>query len=193
MVNDQEVIQAVLSGDSEAFSALIRAYQARVRLTCIIRLGQAEEADDAAQAVFIKAFQNLVTFKGESKFETWLMRIAENHCLDMLRSRQRHKAESLDALAEAQGDAYELLLKHGKEGKEEETPYDPNDLQLLAKLFAALPEDDRHIISLREVQNLSYEEIADRLGVSMDAVKGRLKRARQALIEKCRRSNLLKP
>lgn len=176
------IIQVVLGGNSEAFAELIRRYQARLRLACSIRLGNSSEGDDAAQAVFVKAFQNLKHFKGESSFETWLHRIAENHCLDLLRSRQRHKTESLDALLDEKHDALEAFLTRSELSPK--TSYSPDELALLSHLLGALPKEARDILLLREVEELSYDEIALRLNCSLDAVKGRLKRARQALVEK---------
>lgn len=186
MPNEQETIEAVLSGDVEAFSGLVRANQARVRLICLAYLGRAQEADDAAQDVFVKAFQGLENFKGDASFETWIVRIADNHCLDLLRTKKRHRTESLDALLEAKGDAFDGLLSR-MNSADNPPPYSPEDLDLLGRIFAALPEDDREILTLREVEELPYEEIATRLDCSLDAVKGRLKRARQTLIEKCRK------
>ena len=185
MEDEQAVIAAVLAGDAEAFGTLVRAHQARVRLVCLARLGRRDEADDAAQDVFVKAFQALPNFKGDSSFGTWMVRITDNHCLDILRTRKRHRTESLEAMLEAKGDAFDGLLSR-MNSAESPPPYSPDDLDLLGRLYAALPEDDREILTLREVEELPYEEIARRLSCSLDAVKGRLKRARQNLIDKCR-------
>ena len=186
MLTEKEVIEAVQNGDVEAFSGLIRAHQARVRLLCLAFLGNAAEADDAAQDIFVRAFQGLESFKGDASFETWIVRIADNHCLDLLRARKRHRTESLDALLEEHGDVFESFLSRFNTANES-PPYTPHDLDLLGRLFAALPEQDREILILREVERLPYETIADRLHCSLDAVKGRLKRSRQSLIEKCRK------
>jgi RNA polymerase sigma-70 factor (ECF subfamily) len=182
---EKEIIEAVVSGDLEAFSALVRAHQTRVRLSCLIYLGNKEEADDAAQDVFVKAFKGITGFKGEASFETWLLRIADNHCRDILRTRKSRRMTSLDALLAENGDAMEgLLTRTCRPG---ETPvYSSDDLELLGRLFSALPQEDREVLALREGENLPYEEIAQRLSCSLDAVKGRLKRARAALSEKCR-------
>ncbi len=185
MRTEQEIISAVVGGEVEAFSELVRAHQARVRLACVVRLGSAVEADDAAQDVFVKAFKGLAGFKAEASFETWILRIADNHCRDILRSRTTRRTESLDALLAEKGDTFEALV--ARSGSEAETrPYSPQDFELLGRLFAALPEDDREILALSEVEGLAYKTIAERLGCSLDAVKGRLKRARQTLIDKFR-------
>jgi RNA polymerase sigma-70 factor (ECF subfamily) len=182
--NEAAIMAAVLDGDTEAFGELVRSCQARVRLACLTRLGSRAEADDAAQEVFVKAFQALPSFKKESSFLTWILRIAENHCLDLLRTRTRRRTESLEALLEEKGQALEgLLSRHDETSRS--VHYSPEDLDLLGRLFAALDENDREILILREVDELSYEDISRRLACSLDAVKGRLKRARQNLIDKC--------
>ena len=185
MHNDKEIIEAVVAGDAEAFATLVRAHQARVRLACLVFLGNKEEADDAAQDIFIKAYKGLAGFKGEASFETWLMRIADNHCRDLLRTRKAHRTESLDALLAEKGDALEGLLSRSS-GAGDTPAYSSQDLELLGRLFSALPPEDREVLALREVEMFSYEEIAQKLGLSLDAVKGRLKRARAALSDKCR-------
>jgi len=184
--NENSIIDAVRSGDVEAFGILLRAHQTRVRLACLVLLGNEHEADDAAQDVFLKAFKGLEDFRGDSAFGTWILKVAHHHCLDLLRMRTRHSAESLDALLEEKGDAFESLLARSR--SDNEVPlHSPEDRQLLGRLFAALPEDDRQILVLSEVEGLAYKEIAEHLSCSLDAVKGRLKRARQTLIEKCRK------
>jgi len=184
MQNENDIITAVQSGDIEAFGTLVRAHQTRVRLVCLAFLGNAGEADDAAQEVFVRAFKGFENFKRDASFETWIIRIADNLCLDLLRARKRHRTESLDALLEQQGEIFEGFLSRIKDTGESST-YTPKDLEFLGRLFAALPEDDREILILREVEQLSYETIAERLRCSLDAVKGRLKRSRQNLINKC--------
>jgi RNA polymerase sigma-70 factor (ECF subfamily) len=181
MRSETALIGEVLAGNPEAFAELVRVHQARVRLACLVFLTNKEEADDAAQEAFVKAFQSLDRFRGDASFETWILRIAENHCRDLLRSRKSHRIESLDALLAEKGDAVEGFF--AKQGISKD--YSSEDLELLGKLFAALPEDDREILALCEVEKLAYQEIAVRLHCSLDAVKGRLKRARQKLIEKC--------
>ena len=184
MEDEKTVIAVVLAGDAEAFGTLVRTHQAKIRLVCLARLGLRDEADDAAQDVFVKAYKALPAFKGDSSFGTWMVRIADNHCLDILRTRTKHRTQSLEALLEAKGDAFDGLLSR-MNAAENPPPYSPVDLELLGRLFAALSQDDREILTLREVEELPYEDIAKQLNCSLDAVKGRLKRARQTLISKC--------
>ncbi len=177
MSNEKEIIASVLSGNVEAYADLVRLHQAKVRIICLGFLLQGSEADDAAQDTFIKAYESLASYKGDASFGTWISHIASNHCLDLLRTRQRRPTDSLDALSDQQGDALQQLLAHPPNEK----GYDKEELELLGKVFASLPEEERRVLILREMDELSYDEIASKLQCSLDAVKGRLKRARQHL------------
>ena len=154
MENEKTLIEAVQSGDVESFGPLVRAHQARVRLVCLAYLGNVTEADDAAQDVFVKAFQGLENFKGDASFETWIIRIADNHCLDLLRTRKRRRTDSLDALLEENGNVLESFFSR-LDAVHESSPYTPHDMELLGRLFAALPDEDREILALSEVEGLS--------------------------------------
>jgi RNA polymerase sigma-70 factor, ECF subfamily len=180
-LTDKEIVQAVLAGDVEAYSQLIQAHQARVRLICLGFLASASDADDAAQDAFMKAYESLSSFKGDAAFGTWISRIASNHCLDLLRARKRHHTDSLDALMDQKGDSLQRLVENPPE------EYSRDDFELLGKVFGTLPEEERKVLILREAEELSYEQIASKLQCSLDAVKGRLKRARQHLMEKAGR------
>lgn len=181
MSAESKLIASILAGDVEAYAELIRQHQAKVRTICLGFLTNLSEADDAAQDTFIKAYESLASFKGDSSFGTWIVHIASNHCLDLLRTRQRHQTDSLDALVDQHGDALQALFRKTTSPK----TYDRDELELLAKVFASLPEEERQVLVLRELDELAYDEIASKLQCSLDAVKGRLKRARQHLSAKC--------
>lgn len=183
---DLEIVRAVLAGDREAYADLVRAHQARVRGLCLSLLLNATEADDAAQDVFIKAYESLSKFRHDSSFSTWLCRIASNHCLDLLRKKSRHKTDSLDALLEQKGEQIRRLLVTAQEIPDSSEALHGEKTELIQKVLGALPMDHREILILREAQGLSYEEIGSILGCSLDAVKARLRRARQRMEEKFR-------
>ena len=166
----------MLAGDRDRYAELVRKYEVRVRAHCFLMLSNAAEAEDAAQEVFIKAYQSLTSFHAKAAFSTWVYRITANHCLDVLRKRQRRKTESWDALREKDGEKAEALLASDPD------PEFPNETaEILARLLSGLPEKSREILVLRELQSLTYEEIAKVLNCTLDAVKSRLKRARQEL------------
>ncbi len=181
MIEERALIEKILRGDREAYAELVRAHQARVLRLCRALLGSETEAEDAAQEVFFKAYRSLASFRKESAFSTWLYRITANHCRDLLRKRSRQKLESLDKLFEESGDAAEKLLTPSSDSRSEREASD-----LIEQILSRLSPDERLILTLREVQGLSYQEMAQVLRCSLDAVKARLRRARKALEEQAR-------
>ena len=143
-------------------------------------LSDATLAEDAAQDIFIKAYQALGRFQAKSSFSTWLYRIATNHCLDLLRKRRRYQTESWEALLEKDRQRMEALFSVSSEHLSKEYA------ELLKQLLSHLSVTSRTILVLREIEGLTYEEIANTLQCSLDAVKSRLKRARQEIDTKLR-------
>ncbi len=166
---DTELISRVLRGESAVFERLVRKYQDSVYgLTCRL-LGENQDAEDAAQEVFLRAYRGLGAFEGRSKLSTWLYRIAYNLCTDRLRSRRQAKALEEEALM-ADGDA------------------DPESLALVAEerravrdAIRGLRDIYRNVIVLRYYQGLSAEEIEAVCGLPRKTVETRLYRARKAL------------
>lgn len=149
----------------------MRRHHPRLIRLCASWLSDRVAAEDAAQEVFVKAFRHLRRFRGDSSFSTWLYRIASRHCTDVLRARARHPVATREE---------EIQSPLPRPDQTAETA------QILERLLAALPDEARATLILHEVEGLSYEEISDVLGCTLDAVKSRLKRARQALLEKAR-------
>ena len=181
MAEEQAFIEQVLRGDREAYAELVRAHQAKILRLCAGVLGNESEAEDAAQDVFFKAYRSLASFRKESAFSTWLYRIATNHCRDLLRKRSRQKAESIEKMLEESGAAAEKLLTPSSNSRSAAESAD-----LIEQILRQLSPDERLILTLREVQGLSYQEIAQVLRCSLDAVKARLRRARETLDKKGR-------
>ncbi|MBI4396112.1 MAG: sigma-70 family RNA polymerase sigma factor [Elusimicrobia bacterium] len=174
MNDDKRIIREVLAGEREAYAELVRLYHVKVITLCLSLLGNPTQAEDAAQDVFLKAYRNLSRFRQESAFSTWIYRIAYNHCLNLLRARKRNPSEPLEAMTETQGEA----------GVKEGAPSAVEDV------LSRLPPDYREVLTLREVQGLTYAEIAQAMECSLDSVKARLRRARQALQNAARASRL---
>lgn len=180
-LTDYEIVLDVLAGNRNAYRQLIEKYEGKVRGSCLAMLSDPSEAEDAAQEVFIKAYEALGQFRGDAAFGTWIYRITTNHCLSLLRKRKRRPEESWEALVEKEGDKMESLLTvEPSRGSADETA------ELVGRLLAHLPEDARKMLVLREVQGLSYQELCDTLGCSMDSVKSKLRRTRQELEKKLR-------
>jgi RNA polymerase sigma-70 factor, ECF subfamily len=180
-INDLELIQKIRSGQKELYGDLVRQYHNKVMGYCLSMLQNHSEAEEAAQDIFVKAYRSLPKFKGNSSFSTWLYRITTNHCLDLLRKRNRRKTFSLDALIEDEGDRIHGLFSTNAMAASQMEHRD-----LAGKILSTLPEDYRTILTLREADGLEYQEIAEVLNCSLDAVKGRLSRARKTLQENLR-------
>ena len=180
-MEDEILIQKVRAGDQAAYTEIVRKYQARLLQLCISMLHDEKEAEDAAQEVFVKAFYALNRFQGKSSFYTWLYRIGANHCMDLARKKSRKRAMSWDQLVEEKGDQIERLF-----AKSPQTAQSAQDHELVHQVLALLPPDYCLILTLREIQGLSYEEMTEVLHCSLAAVKSRLKRAREDFKQKLR-------
>lgn len=168
-------------GSREEFEALVREHHPAVLRLCRSLLGHSGEAEDAAQDTFLKAYKALDSFEGRAKAATWLRRIAANTCTDVLRRRARQKQDSLDAIAEKSAPAAEAILAGNDPAMEALERRD-----FLDWAFAGLPPEYRAILTLRELEGLSYEEIAVEMNCSLDSVKARLRRARAGIAQKLR-------
>ncbi|MBI5246888.1 MAG: sigma-70 family RNA polymerase sigma factor [Elusimicrobia bacterium] len=166
--------------DDAAFADLVRSHAPRVRALCAATLRSDAEADDAAQEVFLKAYRSLGKFAGGSDFGTWVHRIAVNHCLDLLRAAGRRRSDSLDALLEADAKALGAALSEEGPAKALE------DRDTIERLLDRLIPEQRLALTLRELEGLSYDEIAAAMSCSLDSVKARLKRARADLLDMAR-------
>lgn len=181
MTREQEaaVIQAVLDGDINAYELLVKEYEKNVYNLALRMVGNSEDAADMSQEAFIKAYNSLTSFRGDSKFSVWLYRIVSNVCLDYLRSRGRRQTVSLSAEND-DGEDVEIDISD-----ETQSPERLLDRRLtrdaVRRGLAALPPEHRQILLLREIQGLSYDEIADALGIEAGTVKSRIFRARKKL------------
>jgi len=180
-ISDVELIKSVRAGHPEVFAELVRRHQARVLRVCTSLLANATLAEDAAQEIFLKAYQHLQTFQAEAAFSTWLYRITANHCKDLLRKRSRERLDSWEALVEAEGERLQQLLTVSADPKTTVA-----DAELVDRVLSHLPPNYRLILTLREVEGLSYQELAETLRCSLDAVKARLRRARNEFLEHLR-------
>lgn len=174
-MEDKELVSLAQDGDREAFSSLVRRYQPKVFYMALSFTRNREAADDLAQEVFLKAYLALRKFSFRSEFGTWLYRITVNHAKDYLRKKGRAREVSLDSVGEVpvvQGD--ELLAKAEARAEEQRK-------KLVHATLAELPEKYRVIVTLRDIQGCSYEQIGDILEISPGTVDSRLHRARQLL------------
>lgn len=164
-VDEQELLRRARRGDREAFGRLVSRYERPVFRVIRGVLAGSAESDDVAQEVFLKAYANLARFRGESGFFTWLYRIAVN---EALRARRRRPWATTDVLPEIEAPPREV---------DDEAP----SLVTLQRLLGKLDDEHRSIVVLRDIEGLSYREIAETLEVPMGTVESRLFRARQEL------------
>lgn len=176
---DLQLVEAARKGDRQAFGKLVERYQRRVYALAFGIVRNREDAWDVAQEAFVKAYRNLDRFEGTSAFYTWLYRIAYNLSIDTLRDKSRRDQVDLDESKKVE----QALEAEG--GRENHHPGEHADRKELAAVIQAalakLTEKHRAIIVLREIEGLSYEEMADVLGISKGTVMSRLFHARQNL------------
>ncbi len=166
-------------GDDRAFEELVRLYEKRVYNMALRSTGSAEDAFDLSQEAFIRVWKSLKNFKGESKFSTWLFRIVSNLCTDYIRKQARRNETSLMVEGE-EDEQFEMELPDERADPEREL----SRIELRREIDYAvskLSPEHREVFILREVDDLSYGEIAQLLEVEEGTVKSRLSRARKNL------------
>jgi len=187
VVNDDEhlLVAAAKRGEASAFEALVRRYEGKIfRLTQNITQNR-EDAEDAMQEAFLKAYAHLGGFQGDSRFYTWLVRIAANEALMRLRKRKPGQV-SLDEPIQGESDLMPRELEDW--GPSPEQRYAQSELrEILGEFIEKLEPEYRIVLVLREIEELSTEETAEALGISVPAVKSRLLRGRLKLREKLNR------
>ena len=181
MTREQEaqIVERVLSGDVNAFETLVLEYEKSVYGITQRMTGNAEDAADMTQETFIKAYNSLSNFRGDSKFSVWLYRIATNVCLDFLRSKNRKPTVSL-SVEDDEGEESQMDI--ADESQSPETLLERGlTRDAVRRGLKALNDEYRQILLLREIQGLSYEEIAQALNLEVGTVKSRIFRARKKL------------
>jgi len=172
---DQHYIDATINGDTRAFSVLVERYRHMVFTLAVRVLKNHEEAEEVAQDVFIKAYTALSTFKGSSKFSTWLYKIAYYRSLDCLKKQKRNlNTSSIDSDTEYHLSSMEDALD-SLEASERKLA--------IKRAIEELPHDDAVVITLHYFEELSLKEIAEIMNIAANTVKVRLFRSRKRLAE----------
>lgn len=177
MQQEMELVKRAQKGDVAAFEILIEEYQKRIFSVAYRMMQHQEDAADLTQEVILKLFKNLDKFKGDSQFSTWVYRIATNTCLDAIKKSRRHVTYSLDK--EIETDDGSIAGELPDKGPTPEEVAERKDVQ--RAVYAAidkLGKEHKQVIVLRDLQGLSYEEIAQILQCSVGTVKSRISRAR---------------
>jgi RNA polymerase sigma-70 factor (ECF subfamily) len=184
--DELQLVQQAKEGDTAAFTRLVSRYDRRIFRLARHILQNEEDAEDVLQEVFLKAYTHLKGFEGHSKFYTWLVRIAVNESLMKLRKRRSDRTVSLDEPVETSDD--EMVREVAVWEETPEQRYSQDELRrILDGAIEELPPIYRTVFLLRDVDDLSTEETAEALNLSIPAVKSRLLRARLQLREKLTR------
>jgi len=173
---DKELIAEVLEGHTASFEPLVVKYQPRVFALARRYARREDEVEDIVQTVFLKAYKKLSTYRGDAPFEHWLMRTATYTCYDFLRKHQRNREWNATDLSDEENDWLENV------GEESSAETDRAAAKsLVEKLLDGLKPDDRHIITLLELEDKSIKEIAEITGFSESNVKVKAHRAREKM------------
>ena len=174
---EQQWIDAARRGDQEAFGHLVQLYEKRVFALTTRLCGNPDDAQEAAQEAFLAAWQGLAFFRGDSSFSTWLYRLTHNACMDLLRKEQRHSSAAGPSL-----DDEEVNLEIAAPTESPQEAAERNELRRAIVLgLQSLPEAYREALILRELHQLSYEEIAQSTDTDLGTVKSRINRGRKLL------------
>jgi RNA polymerase sigma-70 factor, ECF subfamily len=182
---DRRLVDRARAGDVQAFEALVRRYERWVFTLAVRMVGDRAQAEDLAQEVFLKAYRGLRGFRGGARFSTWLYAIASHHCLNYLAGRESRmrRAERTDGPRDGRGGSPSSVWDRvADEAPGPDAVLERRDLRrLIQDELLRLSEDHRMAVVLRDIQGMSYEEMAETLGVELGTVRSRLHRARMEL------------
>lgn len=180
-MDDASLAALASAGDMEAFEELVVRFTPKVFGLCFSILGNRADAEDASQESFIKAYRAIATYRDQASFSTWLYRITNNACIDLVRQRNRHPMVSIDAQNEEEDGSVGFQL--ADDGPlQDEIVADRWSAGKVRACIDRLPRGFREVIQLRDIEGLSYKEIANLLKVREGTVKSRIARARIALL-----------
>ena len=179
---EAEWIRLCKSGEAEAFAPLVDAYQRRIFSIAFHLVRRRNDVEDLVQEIFMKAFAAIGSYNSQSSFGTWLNRIAVNHCYDYLRRQRSSRVTDFWEMSEEGQREIESHSRSPEEGGlNSEDKLALGDL--VTKLLARAPAEDRIILSLKEIEDKSVDEISEILGLKLSTVKVRLHRARKRMVK----------
>lgn len=186
---DYVLIRSFLKGEIVSFDQLVIKYKDKIFNLCYRFLADFAEADDCAQETFVNVYRSLKGFRFESSFSTWIFRIAVNICRNKLVSADYRRKKKMIRLDSPLGQAGEsdCVLEIGDERLSPQVQFEREEkAKLIEDAILSLPQDQREVVVLRDVEMLSYEEISKATGLNLGTVKSKLSRARQILVDKLR-------
>lgn len=179
-MTEQELVSRAKQGDQDAFSQLVEANQNKIYTLALRMTGSPEDGADLAQEAFLRAWRSLPSFQGESNFSTWLYRLTSNLCIDFLRREKRRRAVTAAVPLDGEEDSPPTQVPDHRFTPESE--WERKELRAaLDRGLSKLSDGHRQVLVLRELEGLSYAEIAGRLELEEGTVKSRIARARMSL------------
>jgi RNA polymerase sigma-70 factor, ECF subfamily len=180
-ISEREMLARLRRRDPHAFELLVRRHQDRVYDFCVRMLGDREEAHDLVQEIFVSVHQSVGSFRMDAKLTTWILRIAKNHCINRLKYLDRRGRGRTDEYGEALEADLESAV--GSSPRPDEALHLAQERALVRRAIARLDVDQRTLVVLRDIEQLSYEEIVEITDLPEGTVKSRLHRAREKLAE----------
>ena len=177
------IIKQVLGGDADAFEHIVKKYEKKVYNLALRYLKNRDDALDLSQEVFIQVYNNLAQFRGDSQFSTWIYRVTYNKCVDMLRKTQKLRRNVVMST-----DDENFFETRDRRASIEENYEGRETLVTVMKIIDTLPSEQRDVVVLRYIKDLSYSQIADVLEIAEGTVKSRLNRARLKIKEQLKES-----
>ena len=188
-MDEKEFVKRLKSGDEQAFNEMVEHNSKKIYYLCLKMLQNEKDAEDAAQTTFLKAYTNLSKFEEKSSISTWLHRIAVNVCTDILRKKKKTTNNSLYVTNQDE-EEYTVEIPDETESVEDSV-IRKEQKEALYRAISELKPKQKKFIILRDIENLSYEEIATMLKLNVGTVKSGINRARKALFEKLKKNSEL--
>ena len=179
-MSEEQLIRRAQQGDNGAFEELLLLHQKKVYNLCLRMSANPDDALDLSQEAFLRAWRSLGQYQFEASFSTWLFRLTSNVCIDFLRRKKRRQETSLTENYDDRDEGAELSIPDVNPLPEQQAITNETKIEL-ARAMGQLAPDHREILQLRVVEDLSYEQISDILGIRVGTVKSRLARARLSL------------
>ena len=170
LTTDEQLVERALAGDGDAFGEVVRRWERKIYALAYGITGSVEEARDATQETFIAAYRNLARFRGEAQVSSWLHRIAVNQCITRQRRAKVRGETSLEAEEEDGGAQFASLT----DASPAEWAEDKERSEAVRRAVNSLPPELRSVVVMKEFEDLTFQEIADTLGVPLSTVKSRL-------------------
>lgn len=180
-IEDLSLARQAAAGNDDAFSVIVDRYSRLVYNVALRSTSSPEDAADISQETFLKAWRSIGSFRGDCALSTWLCRIALNCCCDHARSAKRHRVLSLTVQEDEDETKVLDIPDTDVTAMPEEELTRQTEIAAVREAIDSLPEDQKMIITMRDITGLSYIEIADALGLEMGTVKSRINRARGAV------------